>query len=132
MSDEAWNAGFAKCLGVQLSGETGEVDEYGNPVRDDHVVMLLNAHHEPMPFALPEFRGDSDWERLFDTADPDASDTSHRGGESYRLEARSMAVFRAVRRREPARAEAQPAKAAQKNGEGASQVSPAKEAVAVS
>jgi glycogen operon protein len=98
MSAEAWSAGFVQCLGVHLSGETGDVDEYGRPVRDDHVMMLLNAHHEPIPFVMPTVVGYSDWEKLIDTADPKSNPSHHRGGDKYPLAGRSMAVFR-VRRR---------------------------------
>ncbi len=98
MSDAAWSAGYVQCLGVHLSGETGDVDEYGRPVRDDHVAMLLNAHHEPIPFVLPSVAGYADWEKLFDTAAAKTELSRHRGGDKYPLAGRSMAVFRASRR----------------------------------
>ena len=54
MSDEAWNAGFVKCLGVRLAGDLiGDVDERGEPIVGDTLLLLLNAHHEPIPFTLP-------------------------------------------------------------------------------
>ncbi len=96
MSDEAWSAGFVQCLGVQLAGDTGEVDEFGQPVRDDHVLMLLNAHHESIPFTLPSLAGYTAWERVLDTADSHAPASTHKGGEKYPMEGRSMAVFRAA------------------------------------
>jgi isoamylase len=98
MTDEAWSAGYVQCLGVHLSGETGDVDEYGRPVRDDHVSILLNAHHEPIPFVLPAVAGYSDWEKLIDTADLKRNPAQYRGGDTYPLAGRSMTVFRASRR----------------------------------
>ncbi len=98
MSDEAWSAGYVQCLGVHLSGETGDIDEYGRPVRDDHVMLLLNAHHEAIPFVLPTVAAYSDWEKLFDTAAPNSENSRHPGGDKYPLQGRSMAVFRARRR----------------------------------
>ena len=54
MTDEAWNAGFVKCLGVRLAGDLiGDVDERGEPIVGDTLLLLLNAHHEPIPFTLP-------------------------------------------------------------------------------
>ena len=54
MSDEAWNAGFVKCLGVRLAGDLiGDVDERGEPIVGDTLLLLLNAHHEAIPFTLP-------------------------------------------------------------------------------
>jgi isoamylase len=98
MSDEAWNAGYVQCLGLHLSGDTGEVDQSGQYVRDDRVAMILNAHHEAIPFVLPVLAGYTDWEKLFDTAKPNAEPSSHRGGDKYPLEGRSLAVFRTRRR----------------------------------
>jgi glycogen operon protein len=112
MSDEAWQAGYVQCLGLHLCGDTGDVDETGRSVRDDRVAMLLNAHHEAIPFVLPALAGYSDWDKLFDTAKPTAEASSHRGGDKYPLEGRSLAVFRA-RRRELTREEIA---ARQKNG----------------
>ena len=49
MSDEDWNGGFVKCLGVRLAGDLiGDVDERGEPIVDDTALILLNAHHEPI------------------------------------------------------------------------------------
>ncbi len=95
MIDEDWNAGFARCLGVRLAGDTiGEVDDRGEPIVGDTLLLLLNAHHEAIPFQLPLTRQNSNWELLFDTADS-SSGADHclppRG--SYPLEGRSMAVL---------------------------------------
>jgi glycogen operon protein len=100
MSDEAWGAGFVKCLGVQIAGQTGELDEFGKPVVGDTLLLLLNAHHEPIPFTLPAAPGAAAWEPLFDTADP-AGAPAAAAGQAYPLRDRSMAVFRA-RGRAPA------------------------------
>jgi isoamylase len=101
MSGEAWSAGYIQCLGLHLSGDTGDVDETGRSVRDDRVAMLLNAHHEAIPFVLPTLADYSDWENLFDTAKPNAEALSYPGGDKYPLQGRSMAVFR-TRRQEQA------------------------------
>ena len=130
MSDEAWGAGYVQCLGVHLSGDTGEKDEFGKPVRDDHVMLLLNAHHEAIPFTLPDPGGNATWESVFDTANSQAATSSHQGGETYPLEGRSMAVFRA-RRLEKPRTEVAKTRSEQPKNDGASPTSPAKEAVVV-
>jgi glycogen operon protein len=95
MSDEDWNAGFSRCLGVRLAGDKiGDVDERGEPIIGDTVLLLLNAHYEPIPFMLPETKAEHHWERLFDTAAPAGEATSLPGGENYPLQGRSMAVLR--------------------------------------
>lgn len=97
MSDEAWSAGYVQCLGMHLARNTGEVDEKGKPVLDDHMLLLFNAHHEPIPFTLHTLAGYRDWERVVDTADSKLSTFAHKSGEQYTLPARSMTVFRAHR-----------------------------------
>ena len=54
MTDEEWNQSFARCLGVFLhGGGLTERDERGRPVQDDDLLLLLNAHHDEVPFTLP-------------------------------------------------------------------------------
>ncbi|NUN48677.1 MAG: glycogen debranching protein GlgX [Candidatus Brocadiae bacterium] len=91
MTDESWNAPFVRCLGCRLSGDSiDEMDTEGEPVRGDTLLILLNAHHEPIPFRLP---ADAGWERLLDTAAPTASGVFE-AGSTFRLDGHSLAVFR--------------------------------------
>ena len=47
----------ARCLGVFLSGSgLDELDERGQPITDENFVLLMNAHHEDVPFTLPHRR----------------------------------------------------------------------------
>jgi glycogen operon protein len=102
MTDEAWNAGFVKCLGVRLAGDViAELDERGEPVTGDTLLLLLNAHHEPIPFTLPAARAEHTWERLLDTADPAAEATAIPGGQQYALQGRSVVVLRTKEVEEP-------------------------------
>jgi isoamylase len=97
MSDEDWNAGFVKCLGVRLAGDLiGEVDEHGETVSGDTMLLLLNAHHEAVAFTLPQTRDEHVWERLFDTADERDGGALPRftGTAQYRLQGRSVVLFR--------------------------------------
>ena len=73
MGDEAWDAGFVRCLGMRLAGDAiGETDERGEPIVCETVLVLFNAHWEPIPFTLPAHQAERHWERLLDTADPGA------------------------------------------------------------
>jgi glycogen operon protein len=97
MSDEAWNAGFVKCLGVRLAGDLiGDVDERSELIRGDTLLILLNGHHEQLPFQLPPMLAGQLWELLFDTAEPDAAALRMEGEKKYPLQARSVVVFRTV------------------------------------
>jgi len=100
MDDTSWAAGFVRCLGVFLAGETGELDESGKPVVGDNLLLLLNAHHEPLPFQLPRVAvGRVSLELLLDTADPEAGPRRVRPSQPYQLQARSLALFRGAARR---------------------------------
>ena len=72
MSDDEWNQGFARCLGMYLAGDSiGEVNELGVPVVDDDFLLLINAHHESIPFQIPGFHGRMRWKIAIDTSDPE-------------------------------------------------------------
>jgi isoamylase len=102
MTNEEWTRESAHCLGVFLAGEgLGEKDERGRPVTDDNFVMLLNPHHDQVPFRLPPTAQGSQWLRVIDTASPTRpkNNQQHAGGTDYLLQARSMALFLEARER---------------------------------
>ncbi|GIW07712.1 MAG: glycogen operon protein GlgX homolog [Dehalococcoidia bacterium] len=97
MTDEEWVSGWTRALGMRLAGEAlDEVDEWGEPVRDDTFLLLLNAHHEAIDFVLPNGATVTCWERVLDTMeDGGPSERVVRpGGESYPLGGRSLVLFR--------------------------------------
>jgi glycogen operon protein len=95
MSDEDWSAGFTKCLGVRLAGDLiGDEDERGRPITGDTILVLLNAHWEPIPFALPLHKEGQEWELVFDTANSDVRPAPVAEDRPYDLRDRSLAVFR--------------------------------------
>ncbi|MCS6927658.1 MAG: glycogen debranching protein GlgX, partial [Candidatus Binatia bacterium] len=100
MSDEDWNNPHARCLGLRLAGDAiEEVDTRGNRIVDDTLLILLNAHYEPLSFVLPAHRASVRWELLLDTRTASGRRRHRllRGGEAYELEARSLALFRLQR-----------------------------------
>jgi isoamylase len=98
MTDESWNAGFVRCLGVRLEGNAiDEVDERGGPIVGDTLLVLLNAHHDRIDFTLPGEEPDEHWERLVDTADGSIAPDGFAGATAYALEGRTVALFRLVR-----------------------------------
>jgi isoamylase len=70
MSDDEWNAGYARSVGLLLSGQTMDVrDSRGEPITDDTYVLFFNAHHEKLPVHLPRIRiSRAGWELVLDTA----------------------------------------------------------------
>jgi glycogen operon protein len=95
MDDETWGAGYVKCLGFRLAGDQiGDVDERGEPIEGETFLLLLNAHHEPIPFQLPVTRATHVWETVFDTAADKQEAACIEGGQEYKLRERSLAVLR--------------------------------------
>ena len=95
MSDEDWSTGYTKCIGFRLAGDLiDDENEHGEPISGDTVLLLLNAHHESLPFTLPLTKAEQQWERLFDTADDKAEATKFAASEIYLLQDRSLAVLR--------------------------------------
>jgi glycogen operon protein len=94
MTEEDWNNPFGHCLGLRLAGDAiAEVDARGNRIVDDTLLILLNAHYQPVRFVLPAHRRKLLWRAVLDTRGPVAS-RPMRGGEIYDLEARSLALLR--------------------------------------
>jgi isoamylase len=93
MTDADWHAPEARRLGVRLAGDIGETDERGRPIVGDTLLLCFNADAEPADFVLPADGPGAAWELLVDTARPDAQ-AACAPGEPYRLEGRSMAVFK--------------------------------------
>jgi glycogen operon protein len=94
MSDSDWSAGFVKCLGVRLAGDLiGDVDEHGETIVGETLLLLLNGHHEPISFTLPKTKEEHVWDLMLDTADPNAPSQARHGGEQYPLKERSVAVL---------------------------------------
>ena len=94
MPDDAWDSGFVRSLGVLLAGDQiNELDEQGRHIEADTLLLLLNAHHESIPFTLPK-HATGWWDLVFDTAKGDADDVFHSVGDVYELADRSMAAFR--------------------------------------
>ncbi len=70
MSEEEWTSPFVRCLGMLLSGDATDVLNFeGESIRDDTFLLLINAHHEAIPFVLPG-QENLEWQLILDTAEP--------------------------------------------------------------
>jgi glycogen operon protein len=93
MTDEAWKQSV-RSLGVLMVGDAlDEVDERGRPVRGDTLLMVLNAHHEKVPFSLPSIGPRTVWVRFLDTIAAHVEERAFGGGEAYDLQGRALALF---------------------------------------
>jgi isoamylase len=95
MTDDAWDAGFVRSVGVCFAGgEIDEANERGEPIVGDTLLLLLNSDAQPVAFRLPARRLGESWQRLLDTADVEGQSLGFPAGSTYNLEGRSLAVFR--------------------------------------
>ena len=100
MTQEDWNGGFAKALGIFLNGEgIQSPDARGERVVDESFYVLFNAHHEPLQFTLPKRDWGDEWVVALDTArsTPEEEEERHKAGDEVSVESRSLKVLRRVR-----------------------------------
>ncbi|MGC8495439.1 MAG: glycogen debranching protein GlgX, partial [Syntrophobacteraceae bacterium] len=102
MTREDWANPVARCLGMVLAGDViSEFDDRGNSISDDTMLLLINAHWEPISFVMPPSRVAEKWDSFeavwrleFDTAaEGPAHHPEVKSGASYDLQARTLAVF---------------------------------------
>ena len=95
MTDETWNSPDVRCLGVRLNGDAiDEVNERGERIVGDTLVILFNAGEDAVPFSLPATGPAERWETIVDTADPWAPVRWLMAKDRFRLQGRSMTVLR--------------------------------------
>jgi isoamylase len=91
-----WETPFTRSLGFLLGGDAIPTpDEDGNRIVGDTLLVLMNAHHEPLTFRLPAVEWGRDWELLIDTADLEG--TRHPvtpAGGKLELSGRSLIILR--------------------------------------
>ena len=94
MTDDTWNAPTARSLGVLMVGNVlDEVDERGRQVRGDTLLILINAHHDQVAFALPTLGDNTAWMRVLDTVEAYVPECRYSSGDTYSLQGRTLAVF---------------------------------------
>jgi len=95
MSSDAWDDPHVRCLGVHFCGGTIDVDEYGEPIIADHILMLFNADHAiEIPFTLPAVTSGHPWQLLVDTASDTEPEDEPLDESLYRLQPCSLVVMR--------------------------------------
>jgi glycogen operon protein len=114
MSEEDWESGFAKSVGMFLNGQAiPDPDLRGEKIVDDSFLVLFNAHFEDLEFTIPTKDWGEHWVVVLDTADlplpreeatvPSAAWELHWGegepvkaGDQLPVGARSLVVLRRV------------------------------------
>jgi glycogen operon protein len=101
MTETEWRQSTLRTFGFRLCGDAmDEVDERGQPITGDTLLVLLNADAKPVPFVLPDTHPGDAWERLIDTAVAPPPATPPRMAKAARLllEGQSLQLLRACRR----------------------------------
>jgi len=95
MTRRDWQDPELRTLGVFLNGdELHETTARGEPIGDESFLLLLNAHYEPVPWALPARRFGTRWKLELSTADPHAEERSFAARAEVEVESRSLLVLR--------------------------------------
>jgi glycogen operon protein len=98
MNQEEWDTSFIRMMGMLLNGELmKEIDELGNSVQQEILLILVNSYWEPMNITLP-FEGLSpEWEVMVDTELEHLSDSNKRIYSVYEVKARSLVLLKNIR-----------------------------------
>jgi isoamylase len=97
MSDEEWDNGWVRCLGMRLGGlALDEFDEFGDRVTDDTLLILINSHAENVDFKLPTSARGLHWDILVDTSTGEIIEEEQPvpNGSTFDLPARSLVLLR--------------------------------------
>jgi isoamylase len=96
MTQEEWQAGWVRCIGLQLNGRTlDDVNQVGEAIQDNTFLLLLNPHHEAVRFTLPPPRPGTAWDLCIDTSRADLGRARRNRLRRYhQLIERSLAVFK--------------------------------------
>jgi glycogen operon protein len=96
MRKDDWEKPYVRSLGFLLGGDAiATPDDEGNRIVGDTLLVLMNAHHEPITFLLPAIEWGADWELVIDTAATGESQRTHTpAGGKVQAAGRSVVVLR--------------------------------------
>jgi isoamylase len=97
MTDEAWNAGFVKSVGIFLNGRAiPSRSDRGERINGDSFYILFNAHYEAIDFRLPPGEWGTKYRREFETSNDESAAAEFSIDESVRVADRSITVLRLI------------------------------------
>ncbi len=95
VNEERWNNSDVACLGMMINGLSRPTGIH-KPGSDATLLLILNAHQEPIEFLLPTVPFGSEWKGLLDTNlefPKDKSLETFSFGHKYVVTNRSLALF---------------------------------------
>jgi len=101
MTEADWNeGGWMRTVAMFPPGDAPEIrDRTGQPIQDDDFLLLMNSHHENVPFRVPEDLDPAQWTVEFDTAGDKQPGREEKAGADGKvdLHARSFMLLRRPR-----------------------------------
>jgi isoamylase len=99
MTDEDWQTGFAKSVGVFLNGEAiPSKNTRGERITDESFYILFNASFDPLPFTLPTCAWGERWVKVLSTGEVvpehEAADHAFNAGEQVHVDALGLCLLR--------------------------------------
>ena len=97
MTEAELNTNFMRCMGMLLNGELmTEVDEKGEVIKDDILLLIVNSYWEPISFTLPHLDVTNEWEILIDTSRDQQSNNEEDILDVYEIQGRSTGLLKNV------------------------------------
>ena len=91
-ADVDWRDAGARALGMLIDGAaTDDVDEHGDEVRGDTLLLMLNAGEAPVSFTLPALGSENIWVIMVDSASDEVSAVT---GPNLVVEAHALMLLR--------------------------------------
>jgi glycogen operon protein len=94
LADHVWRSGELRALGMRLNGESiDELNERGETITGDTLLILLNAQPLPVQFRLPRHKVSEHWAALIDTARSVPPESPFTSDNEYSMQPRSVVVL---------------------------------------
>ncbi len=96
MTDQDWNSSKVQCLGMFLAGTVpDEIDEAGQSLKDNSMILILNSHYDSVAFAVPTFFHNGAWEIALDTNNDEITSDKKtvKAGDSLNVSGRSIVLL---------------------------------------
>ena len=95
MTEDAWNRSRIRTIGMILAGNAmDEVNERGERIADDRLLLLLNASQDGVHFKIPE-TGER-WEPIISTQKLNDDEKIVESVNGLTLEGRSVVILRRI------------------------------------
>lgn len=95
MTEEEWNTSFIRCMGMLLNGKfIYEVNKYGEPIRHDTLLIIVNSFWESISFTFPFEDVSNEWSVLIDTSTGEVDENGRIISDVYKMAPRSLVLLK--------------------------------------